>query len=63
MFHVFKVSHIYYYRGSTEAVRQAHNLIVALIKDPDVDILQMLPKSAKQAVAAWDKSVVSIAVA
>lgn len=44
-------------KGSTEAVRQAHNLIVALIKDPDVDILQMLPKSAKQAVAAWDKSV------
>jgi hypothetical protein len=47
------------FRGSAEATRQAHNLIAALIKDPDVDILQMLPKSSKLAVvsvSSWDKS-------
>jgi hypothetical protein len=36
-------------------------LIAALIKDPDVDILQMLPKSSKLAVvsvSSWDKSAV-----
>jgi len=46
-------------KGSTEATRHAHNLITALIKDPDVDILQMLPKSTKLAVvsvSSWDKS-------
>jgi hypothetical protein len=34
-------------------------LIAALIKDPDVDILQMLPKSTKLAVvsvSSWDRS-------
>jgi hypothetical protein len=48
-----------FFRGSAEATRQAHNLIAALIKDPDVDILQMLPKSSKLAVvsvSSWDKS-------
>jgi hypothetical protein len=48
-----------YFRGSVEATRQAHNLIAALIKDPDVDILQLLPKSSKLAVvsmSSWDKS-------
>ena len=47
------------FRGSADATRQAHNLIAALIKDPDVDILQMLPKSTKLAVvsvSSWDKS-------
>ena len=47
------------FRGSAEATRQAHTLITALIKDPDVDILQMLPKSTKLAVvsvSSWDKS-------
>lgn len=46
-------------KGSADATRQAHNLIAALIKDPDVDILQMLPKSTKLAVvsvSSWDKS-------
>ncbi|XP_046672408.1 ankyrin repeat domain-containing protein 17-like isoform X4 [Homalodisca vitripennis] len=44
-------------KGSTEATRQAHNLIAALIKDPEVDILTMLPKATKQAATAtWDKS-------
>lgn len=48
------------FRGSTEATRQAHNLIAALIKDPEVDILTMLPKATKQAATAtWDKSAVS----
>lgn len=31
-------------KGLTEATKQAHMLILALIKDPDVDILQMLPR-------------------
>ncbi|XP_067003505.2 ankyrin repeat domain-containing protein 17 isoform X3 [Anabrus simplex] len=45
-------------KGSADATRQAHTLIAALIKDPDVDILQMLPKSAKVSVvsASWDKT-------
>lgn len=47
-------------KGSTEATRQAHHLIAALIKDPEVDILTMLPKATKQAATAtWDKSAVS----
>ncbi|XP_014270909.1 ankyrin repeat domain-containing protein 17 isoform X5 [Halyomorpha halys] len=44
-------------KGSSEATKQAHSLIAALIKDPDVDILQILPKSAKSAAAVWEKSV------
>lgn len=48
------------FRGSAEATKQAHSLIAALIKDPDVDILQILPKSAKSAAAVWEKSVVSV---
>lgn len=32
-------------KGSLEATKQAHNLIATLVKDPDVDILQMLPKN------------------
>ncbi|XP_055381299.1 ankyrin repeat and KH domain-containing protein mask isoform X2 [Condylostylus longicornis] len=31
-------------KGLAEATKQAHMLITTLIKDPDVDILQMLPK-------------------
>ncbi|XP_030375768.1 ankyrin repeat and KH domain-containing protein mask isoform X4 [Scaptodrosophila lebanonensis] len=31
-------------KGLTDATKQAHMLILALIKDPDVDILQMLPR-------------------
>lgn len=47
-------------KGSLEATKQAHLLIAALVKDPDVDILQILPKSAnKSAAAVWEKSVVS----
>uniref|UniRef100_A0A0A9WC50 Ankyrin repeat and KH domain-containing protein 1 n=1 Tax=Lygus hesperus TaxID=30085 RepID=A0A0A9WC50_LYGHE len=45
-------------KGSPEATKQAHSLIAALVKDPEVDILQILPKSAnKSAVAVWEKSV------
>ncbi|BES92174.1 multiple ankyrin repeats single kh domain [Nesidiocoris tenuis] len=45
-------------KGSLEATKQAHLLIAALVKDPDVDILQILPKSAnKSAAAVWEKSV------
>lgn len=31
-------------KGSLDSTKQAHVLITALIKDPDVDILQMLPR-------------------
>ena len=30
--------------GNNDAPKQVHSLIVTLIKDPDVDILTMLPK-------------------
>lgn len=49
-------------KGLPDATKQAHYLISALIKDPDVDILQMLPKvnpSAKPQpliVNSWDKN-------
>ncbi|XP_025832280.1 ankyrin repeat domain-containing protein 17 isoform X2 [Agrilus planipennis] len=46
-------------KGSSEATKQAHILIAALIKDPDVDILQMLPKTTKTTTTAttlWDKT-------
>ena len=47
------------FRGSSEAIKQAHLLIVALIKDPDVDILQMLPKSKTVVtpITPWEKSI------
>lgn len=49
-------------KGPIEATKQAHLLIVALIKDPDVDILQMLPRintnikasSLPLTVGTWD---------
>ncbi len=31
-------------RGSAEVTRQAHNLITALVKDPDKELDQILPK-------------------
>ncbi|XP_050507031.1 ankyrin repeat domain-containing protein 17-like isoform X3 [Diabrotica virgifera virgifera] len=46
-------------KGSADATKQAHNLIATLIKDPDVDILSMLPKSTKSTTIAttlWDKT-------
>lgn len=44
-------------KGSVEASRQAHMLIAALIKDPDVDILQMLPRTTKTVTSSlWDKT-------
>ncbi|XP_063991505.1 ankyrin repeat domain-containing protein 17 isoform X6 [Diachasmimorpha longicaudata] len=52
-------------KGSTDATKQAHTLIAALIKDPDVDILQMLPKSKLTVITSstWDKSMVPAATA
>ncbi|XP_015120121.1 ankyrin repeat domain-containing protein 17 isoform X3 [Diachasma alloeum] len=52
-------------KGSTDATKQAHTLIAALIKDPDVDILQMLPKSKLTVMTSstWDKSMVPAAAA
>lgn len=52
-----------YYRGSAEATKQAHNLIAALIKDPDVDILTMLPKTTKtisSSTTLWDKTQIGV---
>nr|XP_023030075.1 ankyrin repeat domain-containing protein 17-like [Leptinotarsa decemlineata] len=46
-------------KGSTEATKQAHILIAALIKDPEVDILSMLPKTNKtvsSSTTLWDKT-------
>lgn len=53
------------YRGSAEATKQAHNLITALIKDPDVDILTMLPKTTKttsSATTLWDKTQIGVSI-
>lgn len=45
-------------KGSAEACKQAHMLITTLIKDPDVDILQMLPRTTKTVITSslWDKT-------
>lgn len=46
-------------KGSVDATKQAHSLIATLIKDPDVDILQMLPKTTKPiptGTSLWDKT-------
>ncbi|XP_063908779.1 ankyrin repeat domain-containing protein 17 isoform X5 [Zophobas morio] len=46
-------------KGAPDVTKQAHSLIATLIKDPDVDILQMLPKTNKTAASAttlWDKT-------
>lgn len=46
-------------KGSADATKQAHSLIATLIKDPDVDILQMLPKANKTVptgTSLWDKT-------
>lgn len=54
---------MFHYRGSAEATKQAHNLITALIKDPDVDILTMLPKTTKttsSATTLWDKTQIGV---
>lgn len=56
---------IIYFRGSSDATKQAHSLIATLIKDPDVDILQMLPKTNKSAVATtslWDKTQIGVSL-
>ncbi|XP_077999520.1 ankyrin repeat domain-containing protein 17-like isoform X2 [Glandiceps talaboti] len=34
-------------RGSADATRQAHQLITALIKDPDKELMEIMPKSKK----------------
>lgn len=50
-------------RGSAEATKQAHSLIAILIRDPDVDILQMLPKANKTTTCAltlWDKTQIGV---
>ncbi|XP_044260011.1 ankyrin repeat domain-containing protein 17 isoform X12 [Tribolium madens] len=46
-------------KGAPDVTKQAHTLIATLIKDPDVDILQMLPKTNKTASSTttlWDKT-------
>lgn len=51
-------------RGSSDAMKQAHALIAALIKDPEADIVQMLQKSKLTMVTtpSWDKTVSTVAV-
>lgn len=54
---------IFFYRGSADATKQAHNLIGILIKDPEVDILQMLPKATKtttNTMTLWDKTQIGV---
>ena len=41
-----------YCRGSAEAIRQAHNLIAALVKDPDKELEQLLPKGKQKPVGS-----------
>lgn len=36
-----------------ESTKQAQNLIQALITDPELDLVQMLPKTAKTLATAW----------
>ncbi|XP_070515069.1 ankyrin repeat domain-containing protein 17 isoform X3 [Cardiocondyla obscurior] len=50
-------------KGSSEATKQAHSWITLLIKEPDVDILQLLPKSKLSVVttSSWDKSISTVA--
>ncbi|XP_064212242.1 ankyrin repeat domain-containing protein 17 isoform X4 [Tribolium castaneum] len=46
-------------KGAPDVTKQAHSLIATLIKDPDVDILQMLPKTNKTTsttTTLWDKT-------
>lgn len=50
------------FRGCADATRQAHMLIATLIKDPDVDIMGMLPKPTKAGttLAQWEKPVTAV---
>ncbi|XP_044757341.1 ankyrin repeat and KH domain-containing protein 1 isoform X3 [Coccinella septempunctata] len=46
-------------RGAPDAIKLSQTLIAALIKDPDVDIMQMLPKAVKtnpSTTTLWDKT-------
>ncbi|XP_050294137.1 ankyrin repeat and KH domain-containing protein 1-like isoform X2 [Anthonomus grandis grandis] len=46
-------------KGTPDITKQAHNLITTLIKDPEVDIMSILPKSSKAATSTttlWDKT-------
>lgn len=46
-------------KGTPEITKQAHNLIATLIKDPEVDIMSILPKTSKAAnttTTLWDKT-------
>lgn len=51
-------------RGCAEATRQAHMLIATLIKDPDVDIMGMLPKPIKSGatVGQWEKPAPTVCI-
>ncbi|XP_045468094.1 ankyrin repeat domain-containing protein 17-like isoform X2 [Harmonia axyridis] len=46
-------------KGSADAIKLSQTLIATLIKDPEVDIMQMLPKAVKTnppATTLWDKT-------
>lgn len=55
--------YLFHFRGSADVTKQAHSLIATLIKDPDVDILQMLPKTNKAVptgTSLWDKTQIGV---
>ncbi|XP_066252742.1 ankyrin repeat domain-containing protein 17 isoform X3 [Euwallacea similis] len=46
-------------KGTSEVTKQAHSLITTLIKDPEVDIMSILPKTSKATsttTTLWDKT-------
>ena len=59
---LFIILQLFVLRGCADATRQAHMLIAALIKDPDVDIMGMLPKPIKTGttLGQWEKPVAAV---
>lgn len=61
----FVMSWWFIIRGAPDVTKQAHSLIATLIKDPDVDILQMLPKTNKTTTSTttlWDKTQIGVRI-
>lgn len=53
---------IIFIRGSPEATKLAHSLIATMIRDPDVDIMQILPPPRPKGptstlTSIWEKTV------
>lgn len=48
---------VLFFRGQIEAIKQANALINAVTEDPDADVSQLLPKTAKLLTSgSWEKS-------